>query len=167
MNLLCDNTKVFFNKYIKAKRPVLHSNTKCLIELLTLCSRTGQFVKTVQNSLFLVTLHNVQVFSFFFKSLGKIQCFMCASYPLLYLCEPTCVRSLFWILVLLLVCDVFVGHEEQNHFTLLIFNGNNVQKTPELCAWREHKHKQSVYLSQVSYQFNSAVFTLQCIVLCK
>lgn len=44
----------------------------------------------------------------------------------------TCVRSLLRILVLLLVTDVFVGHEEQNHFTLFILNGYDVQKTPEL-----------------------------------
>ena len=56
--------------------------------------------------------------------------------------ELTCVRSLFRILVPLLVSDVFVGHEEQNHLTFLIFNGNNVQKTPELCTCRENKYKQ-------------------------
>ena len=63
-----------------------------------------------------------------------------------YLHKLTCLRSLLRILVLLLVSDVFVGHEEQNHLTLFIFNGYNVQKTPELCTWTEHtcKHTQSM-----------------------
>lgn len=56
----------------------------------------------------------------------------CNSYKL------TCVGSLLWILVLLLVRDVFVGHEEQNHLALLILNGYNVQKTPELCTCRDN-----------------------------
>lgn len=60
-----------------------------------------------------------------------------------FLYELTCVRTLLRILVPLLVGDVFVGHKEQNHLTLLILNGNNVQKTPELCTCRENKYKVS------------------------
>ena len=67
-----------------------------------------------------------------------------------YLYKLTCLRSLLRILVLLLVSDVFVGHEEQNHLTLFIFNGYNVQKTPKLCTWTEHKckHTQSMHSPQ-------------------
>lgn len=56
-------------------------------------------------------------------------------------CTLTRVPSMLGILFLLLVGDVFVGHEEQNHLTLFILNGHNVQKTPELCSWREREHK--------------------------
>lgn len=45
------------------------------------------------------------------------------------------------VLVPLLVRDVFVGHEEQNHLTLLILNGHNVQETPELCTWMQSKRQ--------------------------
>lgn len=49
----------------------------------------------------------------------------------------TSVRSVLGVLVLLLVRDVLVGHKEQNHLALLILYGHDVQKTPELCSWRE------------------------------
>ena len=49
----------------------------------------------------------------------------------------TCV-TLFRVLVLLVVRDVLVANQEENHLTLLILNGHNIQQTPELGTCSGH-----------------------------